>query len=218
MIKDHGSNVQEMVVVGVTLRQFPIWRGLSLGDRHMLANLDSTSGRIHRVVRRQNDWTLKEHEVVVTHWPDVAAIEKRLPHRSRIAIQSFAGKCNLRREIHFWTGSEDALLRKRVREGVPRKLIAAELHMDVDQVQNRMQYVGIRYGKRPPQPTGHRLMDAIMHRAFTLNMSRRDLDAVCGGGQFSRWSPKRKICIRRVKRAVDYLGGELDVHWEPLEN
>ena len=120
----------------------------------MLSTIDAAPTRVHRVVRKQNDWTLKEHEVVVSHWPDVETIQKSLPHR------------------------------------------------------------------RPPAPTGHRLMDAILHRAFHLNMSRRDLDAVCGGkGEpFSRWSPARKLCIRKIKQAVDYMGGELDVVWEPLEN
>ncbi len=54
-------------------------------------------------------------------------IKKRLPHRSQHAIASFASKCNLRKQIHFWTTTEDALLRKRVRENVPREQIAKEL-------------------------------------------------------------------------------------------
>ena len=186
----------------------------------MLSTIDAAPTRVHRVVRKQNDWTLKEHEVVVSHWPDVETIQKSLPHRTRTAIQNFAGRCNLRREIHIWSASEDAILKKRVKEGVATKAIAAELRMHINQVTNRKQYIGLRYGRRPQAPTGHRLMDAILHRAFHLNMSRRDLDAVCGGkGEpFSRWSPARKLCIRKIKQAVDYMGGELDVVWEPLEN
>lgn len=186
----------------------------------MLSTIDAAPTRVHRVVRRHNDWTLKEHEVVINHWPDVDAIHRLIPHRTRIAIQSFASKCNLTKEIHSWTGTQDSLLRKRVREGVPRRAIATELGMTLNQVANRMQYVGLHYGKKPPEPTGNRLMDAVLRRAFDLNLSRRDLDAECGGkGEpFRRWAPTRKISIEKVRHAVEFLGGELDAVWEPLEN
>lgn len=103
----------------------------------------------HRVIRRHSDWTLKEHEVVVSYWPDIAAIQSALPHRSRAAIQNFAGKCNLRRPLHIWTQPEDQLLRRRVRENVPRQAIAKEMRLTLNQVANRMAYTGIRYGRRP---------------------------------------------------------------------
>jgi phosphohistidine phosphatase SixA len=43
---------------------------------------------LRRVIRRSTNWTLKEHEVVVSHWPDVDAIAKQLPHRTRRACPS----------------------------------------------------------------------------------------------------------------------------------
>lgn len=183
----------------------------------MLENTDSNPNYPPRIItRRRNDWTLKEHEVVVTFWPDVSAIQKALPHRSRIAIVTFAGKCNLRREQHIWTGAEDSLLRRRISEGVPRKAIARELKLQVGQIQNRMRYARLRYAKRGPKPTGNKLMDAVFRRAFDMNLSRNDLDAISGkdGKQFSKWSPARKICIRRINRVVEYLGGSLSVTWE----
>jgi hypothetical protein len=173
-------------------------------------------GRVHRVVRRQDAWTLREHEVVVSHWPDIEAIEKRLPYRTRIAIANFAGKCNLRKQLHQWTQPQDQLLRRRVREGVPRADIARELGLSLTQVANRMGYAKIRYARRTkaPSPTGNKIMDAIFGRAFELNLSRRDLDAICGsGGQFSRWSPARRIHNRHLWRAVDQLDGEFRVEW-----
>src|SRR5690606_32555860 len=126
-----------------------------------------------RVVRRQRDWTLKEHEVVVSHWPDAAEISRRLPHRTRGAIVNFARKCNLGRPLRIWTAAEDAVLRKRIRDGVPRKDIATELKMTLNQVANRMAYSKLRYEAKTPKPTGNRLMDMVFKRAFDLNLKRK---------------------------------------------
>ncbi len=178
---------------------------------------ESERSGVRRLVKRNSDWTLKEHEVVIDHWPDVTAIEARLPHRTRAAIMNFAGKCNLRKPLHIWTAAEDRLLKQRVREGVPRKAIAAELGLSVERVANRMGYAKIRYGRRAPSSTGNPLMDAIFTRAFEMNFSRADLDEACGsGGAFRRWSPVRKISKKHVSKAVELLGGRLMPVWEAL--
>lgn len=87
----------------------------------MHGTIGQESQRSYRVVRQKNDWTLKEHEVVVTHWPDLPTIQRILPHRSRGAIQHFAGKCNLRKRQHIWTAAQDKVLKERVRDQVPRR-------------------------------------------------------------------------------------------------
>jgi hypothetical protein len=170
-----------------------------------------------RVVRRHNDWTLKEHEVVVSHWPDIGEIARRLPHRTRGAIQGFGRKCNLGKPVHVWTAAEDAHLRRRIREGVSRQVIANELKMNLNQVANRMAYIKLRCGPKPVKPTGNRLMDAVFARAFELNLKRKDLDEICRSGEvFRRWSPARKIAIRHVITAVRFMEGDLAVEWRPL--
>ncbi len=166
------------------------------------------------IVRRINDWSLREHEVVVSHWPNLLEIRRLLPHRTVNAINSFAGKCNLRKELHVWTTTETALLKRRVREGRTRAEVAAELGMTTLQVQNRCQYLKLSHERRPPKPTGDRLMDAVYQRAFELNMSRRELDEACSsGGQFQRWSPARKIAFKHVLKAVRLMEGQLAVEW-----
>lgn len=179
---------------------------------------ENSPARVHRVVRRHNDWTLKEHAVLMDHWPDVDKLVKLLPHRSRKAIENFAGKCNLRRKIHFWTAREDRLLRQRVREGVPRKQTASELGLKVDQVANRLQYTGLRYARRPPKRAGHRLIDTIRARAYEMNMTTSELDEACKSGSvFRKWSPARKIHHKHIQRAVQILGGQFDIVWEALD-
>lgn len=175
------------------------------------------SPRLRPVVRRNNDWTLKEHEIVVSHWPDIATIQKLLPHRSKHAIRSFASKCNLRKPIHQWTPEQTAVLKRRVREFVPIKSIAHELGLTPLKVTNRLRYLGITYSRRPPTATGNKLMDGILRRAFDLNMSRSELDEACGsGGQFQRWSPERKIALKHIRKAVEVMEGELTVEWSDL--
>lgn len=179
--------------------------------------LEHSPVRIHRVVRRHTDWTLKEHEVVVSHWPDMTEIRRHLPHRSERAVLKFATKCNIRRQIHVWTAREDLLLRKRVREHIPRGEIAAELGLTLIQVANRMQYAGVRYGRKPPGKTGNPLMDTIFERAANLNMSKRDLDEMCRSGRaFSKWSPARRIHKRHLWRAVTEMDGRFTVEWSAL--
>jgi hypothetical protein len=168
--------------------------------------------------RNRGSWTLKEHEVVVSHWPDIGQIRLRLPYRSVHAIRNFASRCNLRREIHVWTAEQTALLKRRVRELRTREQIAKEMGFTRMQVQNRCQYLGLVTGKRPPQLTGNRLMDAIYLRAFELNISRKDLDEACrSGGQFQKWSPARRIAITHIIKALKVLDGQLTVEWSALD-
>jgi len=104
----------------------------------MSQTIGETDYRVTRVVRRHSDWTLKEHEVLVSYWPDIEQIAKRIPHRTRGAIRAFASKCNLCKPPHLWAEEQHSLLRKRVREGLPRKEIASQLGLSMQQVASRM--------------------------------------------------------------------------------
>lgn len=183
-----------------------------------LAAQDGTpASSVRRIRKAKNDWTLKEHEVLVTYWPDVSLIRRALPHRSEAAIRNFAGKCNLRKQIHHWTPEQDQLLRKLIKEGVTRKQIGKELGLTFFQVGNRMRYTGLSYGRRPPKPTGHKVMDSIRRRLFDLNMSSAELDEACGTGKaFQKWSPRRCIAMKNLIRAIKELDGELSVEWSSL--
>ena len=180
----------------------------------MHGSFEPTDDQRHRVIRRHNDWTLKEHEVVVSHWPDIDEITKRLPHRTRAAICNFAGRCNLRKQIHLWTDEEHSLLRRRVREGVPQREIAKELGLNKLQITNRIAYTGLSYPRRPPKPTGNPLIDTIRRRAFDLNVSMKELDEACNSGkQFEKYSAQRRIHIKHIARAAKVLDGNITIQW-----
>jgi hypothetical protein len=168
--------------------------------------------------RRGSDWTLKEHEVVVTHWPDVRTIKRLLPHRTQRAIEGFAGRCNLRKPNHIWTEEQTAHLRKRVREFASVAEIAQELRMNPEQVQNRKQYLRLPSPRRRPPITGHKAMDAIRQRAFDLNMSMSELDEACASGRaLQKWTPRRTVCVKVLQKAAKAMDGEISIEWQPLE-
>lgn len=170
--------------------------------------------RVHRVHRRRDDWTLKEHEVVVSHWPDVEAIRKRLPHRSKRAIHAFAGKCNLTTPRHIWTTAEDAKLRKLAAQGMTRREIASELGMSLNSVFGRLAYTRTSIARKPPKPSCNPLVTAIRQRAFDLHMTLADLDRSLGDQKVFRQAAGRQ-CVRHIhiERAVKALGGRLTVEW-----
>lgn len=168
-----------------------------------------------RPLRRHRDsWTLREHEVLIEHWPDIATIAKILPHRSRASVRRFASKCNLIEQGFVWSEAQTRLLRRRVSENIPARAIAEEMGLRKLQVVNRMRYLGLQFKPRPPRPTGNKLMDAIYTRAFELNMSRREIDEACGsGGQFRRWSSVRRIAFKHLVKAVRVMDGQLTIEW-----
>lgn len=172
------------------------------------------SSQPRRIVRRHSDWTLKEHEVLVSHWPDMNAIRKRMPHRSVRAIRAFAGRCNLTSERHIWTAAEDARLRKLAAAGSSRKDIATELGMTVRQIAGRMRYTRIAVARKPPTPSKNPLVNAIRQRAYDLNMSMIDLDRSLGDRKiFQHAAGKQKVARAHIERAVRALGGKFVIEW-----
>jgi hypothetical protein len=180
--------------------------------------IDNGSTRTNRVVRRLNDWTLKEHEVLVSHWPDVTTIRKRLPHRTVRAIRGFAGKCNLLTQRHIWTGAEDSKLRKMAAAGSSRAAIAHELGLSVQQVAGRLGHTRTRIARRPPAVSSDPLVNAIRVRAFNMSMSLADLDRSLGDRKiFQQASGRQRVKHVHVRRAVEALGGVLVVQWDDGE-
>ncbi|MGI3128745.1 hypothetical protein [Nitratireductor sp. PBL-C9] len=170
--------------------------------------------RIRSVRRRNSDWTMKEHEVIVSHWPDIETIEKCLPHRSRRAIRAFAGKCNLTTSRHVWTAAEDMKLRKLAAAGESRRAIASEMGMSLNQIAGRMAYAGISLARKPPKPSTNLLVNAVRQRAFELHMTLSDLDRSLGSRKiFQQASGSQRVAHTHIERAVKALGGRLVVEW-----
>lgn len=170
-----------------------------------------------RPLRRVADsWTMREHEIVITYWPDIGKIREYLPHRTIHAVRSFAQKCNLRKPGHAWTGAENTLLKKRVKEGVTRRKIAEELGLTLGQVVNRCQLAKIR-GRQSLKVYGDPLLDSFRQRARALNMTITDLDKACGSkGAFAKWPSKGRAPMKHLEKALAVLDGKLTVEWSDL--
>lgn len=170
-----------------------------------------------RLCRRNGEWTLREHRVVVSHWPDKKTIARHLPYRSMLAIENFAGRCNLRKQRNRWTAEQQAHIRKRVAESVSIKIIADELKLTHGQVQGRIQKMGIRYPRRRPKPFGNLLMDSIRQRAFDLNISMKELDEACGSGHvFRAWNGRCGVRTKHIEKALKVLDGHFVIEWSEL--
>lgn len=180
----------------------------------MHGTIEHAASRTHRVIRRHSDWTLKEHEVVVSFWPDVGEIKSRLPHRTRRAIQQFAGKCNLREPRQMWTAADDGKLKRLAAEGQRTPQIAEALGKTAGQVARRLSYTRTRIAPRPPAHSHDPLVNSIRQRAFDMKMTLADLDRSLGKLKvFQQASGKQHVHHRHIQRAVKALGGQLVVKW-----
>jgi len=169
-----------------------------------------------RIVRRDETWTFTESEVLRRHWPDVEALRRVLPHRTKRAIRNMAKRCGLvpDKVQNVWTGAQDKKLRQMAGEGATRKEMAAELSLTVGQIANRLLYRRINIAKRPPKSYGEPLVDEVRRRAFALNISVAELDRSLGGRHiFQRAWKGRPIGAVHIHRAVKALGGVLKVEW-----
>lgn len=172
-----------------------------------------------RIIRRDDSWTYRETEVLRGHWPDMAAMRKLLPHRTKTAIRHMAAKCGAAqpKNQHIWTGAEDKRLKALAAAGASRKEMATALGLSPIQIQNRLRYACIQVAKRPPMSCGDELADAIRQRAFQMNMTMRDLDRSLGNRQiFQHAVGKRRIRADHIDRAVKALGGRMTIVWEDL--
>ena len=184
----------------------------------MTLDIDNAPTRIHRVVRRHNDWTLKEHEVLVSHWPDVNTIRRRLPHRTVRAIRGFAGKCNLLTNRHIWTAAEDTKLKKLAANGHNRKAIANELGLSVGQVAGRLRYTGTHIASQRPAPSADPLVDAVRLRAYEMKLSLADLDRSLGTRKiFQQAAGRQRVKLAHIQKAVRALGGTFTIVWDQGE-
>jgi hypothetical protein len=164
-------------------------------------------------------WTADEYDIVRGRWPDVDAIRQALPHRSVAAVINTAARLGIRKKLHVWTAEEDTKLRRMVRAQTPVREIARALGMEWMQVQNRMNYAGVRFSRRPLKPTGDDLKDSIRRRAHQLNFTLVELDAACGTGQYFQGFGDRRypMAQRHLAKALQVLGGRLRIEWEPAE-
>ena len=162
-------------------------------------------------------WTPEEDKIVCTLYPDYKALKKALKRRSYRSLTGRARSLGIAKKRHVWTGAELAKLRK-VFPSAPREEIIALLPgIRWPQVYARARYAGLRRARQKLKKTGCPLLDRIRERAFDLNLSMVDLDAMARTKKYFQkapWWSTGAVSRKALVRAVEALDGKLQVEWE----
>ena len=171
--------------------------------------------RRRKTPRRNDSWTFREVEIMREHWPDIEKIQALLKWRTVNAIRDMARRCGLipPKVQHIWTAAQHSTLRRLAGKRTPRKDIAKQLGLTVQQVANRLNYSKIGIGKRPPVSLGEPLVDSVRQRAFQLKISMVDLDRSLGPRKAFQTSNVKKGTPGILHQAVKALGGRLTIEW-----
>lgn len=160
-------------------------------------------------------WTDEEREIVEKLAPDYDAIVKRLPHRTRTAIKSQAGKMGLSRAIHIWTAAEISKLRKLYPRASAEEICTAFPHSTWINIRQAARYHGFRRLNKAYKPTGIGALDEVRRKCFEINWTMGDLDKAAKTKKYFRkcgWIGK-KINHRALGRAIEALDGVVQAQW-----
>lgn len=157
-------------------------------------------------------WTSDEVEILRRLYPDYRALVLLLPGRTLRAISKKAVRLGLARSRLIWSEAEFATMKPLYVRGTPVREILPRLNnKTAKQVWAKASGKAIRRPRKAPCPTGFLVLDAVRRRAFDLNISMRDLDALAGRcGYFRR---PRHLDWSAVQRVLPHLGGSTTVAW-----
>jgi len=167
-------------------------------------------------------WTEEDDAVLRECWPDTAASSARLPKRTKAAIRFRAKKLGLpgAKTIHIWSAAEITRFNRLWSTATREELLAAFPWATWTALANQAQYqrrLGRSTVKRPKIPfkrSGHRALDAILTEAERSDLTLGDIDLLAGSGRYFRKGRfRRSVGWKYVGRAIDELGGEVDVEW-----
>jgi hypothetical protein len=161
-------------------------------------------------------WLPSERQVLVDLNPDIAAMCAALPHRKQSAIKRKLRRMNLPVTMPRWTDEEKAIARRlypkmpmsELRKALPRRTASA--------IKGWVVARSIYKRRVPPAPSGDLLVDQILQRAFELNYTRRELDAIASTKNFYQknlWRSSGRNSMA-LGKAVSAMGGRLVAVWD----
>lgn len=160
-------------------------------------------------------WTAEELGIVANYYPDYEAIERILPHRTRIAMYYAARKVGVRKSLRAWSASDVSKLRKFWHRSTQEELLAMFPGTTWEGLRSFAGARGFRRPRRPYKLTGCRIFDQIRARCFEIGWTMIDLDKEARTGRYfeqvdlSRTKPN----YRAMGKAAEALGGVLFVQW-----
>lgn len=195
----------------------PIW---TAADRKRL------SEKLRQHVREKGSaggyplWTVAEEKIIKRWRGNYPEMERRLPRRTRNAIETRAQLLGLVRKqgAHVpWTGQD--LKRLRVEFVTARH---AEDLLDrfpgrtLKAIYHRAHKTKLKRRTWTYKSARHSLINVVRDRCRPLGYTMRDLDELAGTGRYfpSRaWAKCRQPSPKAISQAVKALGGKLRVEW-----
>jgi hypothetical protein len=171
--------------------------------------------RSGRTPRGHMLWTKQEDEIIRRLYPNYKALRKALRRRTFKAIRVRASACGFTVKRHRWTAAEASRLRRLYPTASHEELLAAFPGVSLRQATAKANQIKVFRKRRPLAATGYPIIDEVRLRAFQLNITMVDLDAMSRtrcyfqkAGWHTGW-----ISERAIYRAVMALDGGLSARW-----
>lgn len=161
-------------------------------------------------------WTDREMALLAVIYPDYQRAIAVLGRRSYWALRHRAQIMGLTSNHHHrWTGAEISRLRKLYPTADNIAFLNAFPGLSLSQIQRRATHPHIYRKRRPFKKTGIKIIDQIRNRAFELNVSMIDLDAMAKTKAYFHRSGWRKGYINHqaIAKAAHALDGLMAVQW-----
>lgn len=161
-------------------------------------------------------WTEQEDDIVRALYPDYKALRKALRRRSYYALRGRVRTLGIVNRRHIWLATEVSRLRRLYPKADRLDILAAFPGLRWGQIAAKAGHVRVHRHRKRLVRTGHPLIDHIRERAFELNMSMVDLDAMARTKKYFQkagWA-NGNLNRKALVRAVEALGGEVLVRWQ----
>jgi len=159
-------------------------------------------------------WTKAEDDTIRRLYPDYKALRRLLKRRTEWAIKRRAGVIGVRKKSYQWTAAGVSRLRRLYPTGTHAEILAAFPGLTWMQIKDKGKHLKIYRARKPPRPSGYPILQAVRMRAYELNLSMVDLDALAKSKTYFRVScHKRSVDPRAIFRAIEALDGEIKVVW-----
>lgn len=163
-------------------------------------------------------WTKEEDAKVLRLYPDYKALRRALRRRTYRALRARAGTLGITKKRHTWTAAEASRIRKLYPTANKGELYAAFPGLRWNQIVGKARHIRVRRNRRPLSPTGFPIIDEVRQRAFRLNYSMVELDAIAGTKTYFQKGGWHNGIVnkRAIYKAIEALDGEVLAVWKEL--
>jgi hypothetical protein len=145
-------------------------------------------------------------------YPDYTALRRALRRRSIHALRGRVRALGIAKKRYRWTAAAVSRLRRIYPTGTRAEILAAFPGTKWQQIKDKRKEIKLYRARKPPAKTGYPIIDVVRARAFELNISMPELDAMAR----TKWYFQQK-CWRRygvngraVYRAIEALRARSD--------